>query len=64
MELYVNIANLDIIKAVAEYYPIDGFTANPKILAGTGRPVAEMMKEYRGYVEENNYKTGNFIPKN
>ena len=32
MEFYVDIADLESIKKVAEYYPIDGFTTNPKIL--------------------------------
>lgn len=56
MELYVDIADLDEVKAIAEYYPIDGFTTNPKILTKAKRPVEEMMAEYRDYVKENNLK--------
>lgn len=56
MELYVDTADLDVIKEVAEYYPIDGFTTNPKILAGAKRPIEEMMKEYKEYVKDNDYK--------
>lgn len=56
MELYVDTADLDVIKEVAEYYPIDGFTTNPKILANASRPVEELMKEYREYVKANDYK--------
>ncbi len=56
MELYVDIADLEAVKAVAEYYPIDGFTTNPKILTKAKRPVEEMMAEYKAYVEENNLK--------
>lgn len=56
MELYVDIADLEAVKAVAEYFPIDGFTTNPKILTKAKRPVEEMMAEYKAYVEENNLK--------
>lgn len=56
MELYVDIADLDAIKAVEEYYPIDGFTTNPKILTKADRPVEELMPEYKAFVEEKNLK--------
>ena len=56
MELFVDIADLDVVKKVAEYYPIDGFTTNPKILSVAKRPVAEMMEEYKVFVEENDLK--------
>ena len=32
MKLYVDIADLDTVKKIGEYFPIDGFTTNPKIL--------------------------------
>lgn len=56
MELYVDIADLEAVKTVAEYFPIDGFTTNPKILTKARRPVEEMMAEYREYVEAQNLK--------
>ncbi|MDD3337538.1 MAG: transaldolase family protein [Lachnospiraceae bacterium] len=56
MELYVDIADLDAVKAAAEYFPIDGFTTNPKILTKAKKPVEEMMAEYRQYVRANNMK--------
>lgn len=56
MEFYVDIADLDAVKAVAEYYPIDGFTTNPKILTKLNRPVSEVMPEYREYVRETGMK--------
>lgn len=56
MELYVDIADLDEVKAVGEFFPIDGFTTNPKILAKAKRPVTEMMEEYRDYVKKHNLK--------
>lgn len=52
MKLYVDIADLDTVKKIGEYFPIDGFTTNPKILTKAERPVAEMMEEYKAYVEE------------
>ena len=56
MELYVDIADLDEVKRVAEYFPIEGFTTNPNILSAASRPVSEMMEEYRAFVEERNLK--------
>lgn len=56
MELYVDIADLDVVRAVAEYFPIDGFTTNPKILTQSWRSVQEMMPEYKAFVEERNLK--------
>ena len=56
MELFVDIADLDAVKKVAEYYPIEGFTTNPNILSTASRPVSEMMAEYRDFVEEKDLK--------
>lgn len=56
MELYIDIADIDEVKRVAEYYPIDGFTTNPKILTKAERPIEEMMSEYKAFVEENNVR--------
>ena len=56
MELFVDIADLETIKAVAEYYPIDGFTTNPKILTKSEHSIPELMPEYRAFVRKNNLK--------
>lgn len=56
MELYVDIADIKEIRKVAEYYPIDGFTTNPKILTKEERSVKEVMPEYKAFVEEKNMK--------
>ena len=53
MELFVDIADLDAVKRVADFYPIDGFTTNPNILTKSKVPVEEMMARYRAYVREN-----------
>ena len=56
MELYVDIADLDTVKKISEYFPIDGFTTNPKILTRAQKPVEELMSEYKAYVEEKKVK--------
>ena len=54
MEFYVDHWDIDKIKEVAEYYPIDGFTTNPKILSRSNRPVEDSLKEYKEFVDEKN----------
>lgn len=56
MEFYVDIADLESIKKVAEYYPIDGFTTNPKILTKEAGKVEELIPQYRKFAEENDVK--------
>ena len=52
MEYYVDIADIDTVRAVNEYFPIDGFTTNPNILTKTDRPLEALFAEYRAYIEE------------
>ena len=52
MEYYVDIADVDVVRAVNDYYPIDGFTTNPNLLAQAERPLPELFAEYRGYVRQ------------
>ena len=56
MEFFVDTADLNAIRAVAEYYPIDGFTTNPKILASQGEKAKEQMAQYREFAGEKNVK--------
>ena len=56
MKFYVDIADLDQIKAVAEYFPIDGITTNPKILAKSPQPIEELMVEFKKLAEENDWE--------
>ena len=56
MEFYVDIADLESIKKVAEYYPIDGFTTNPKILTKEAGKVEELIPQYREFAEKNDVK--------
>ena len=56
MEFYVDIADMDKVRAVNEYFPIDGFTTNPNILTKASKPLEELFREYRDYVEETEQK--------
>ena len=47
MEYYVDIADIETVKAVNEFFPIDGFTTNPNILTKTDRPLLELFAEYK-----------------
>ena len=52
MEFYVDIADLEQVKAVAAYYPIDGFTTNPALLTKIEEPLGEWMRAARAYIEQ------------
>ena len=56
MEYYVDIADIETVRRVNEYFPIDGFTTNPNILARAGRPLPELFAEYRDYIRETNQR--------
>lgn len=47
MKLLIDDANVEVIKKIYEYYPIDGVTTNPSILAKSGRPPYAVLKEIR-----------------
>ena len=51
MEFYVDIADLDAIEEVASFIPVEGFTTNPRILAGADGDPQELMGALRAYVE-------------
>lgn len=50
MKLIIDDAHIDLIKRVYEYYPIDGVTTNPSILAKSGRNPYEVLKEIRAFI--------------
>ena len=52
MEYYVDIADIETVRAVNDCYPIDGFTTNPNILTKAARPLPDLFREYRDYVRE------------
>lgn len=50
MKLLIDDANIDRIKKICEFYPIDGVTTNPSILAKTGKNPYEVLKEIRDFI--------------
>lgn len=50
MKLLIDDAKIDAIKAIYRYYPVDGVTTNPSILAKTGRPPFEVLREIREFI--------------
>ncbi len=50
MKLLIDDARIERIKEICEYYPIDGVTTNPSILAKTGRNPYEVLKEIREFI--------------
>ena len=47
MKLIIDDANVEKIKKIYEYYPVDGVTTNPSILAKSGRAPYQVLKEIR-----------------
>lgn len=45
MKLIIDDAHIDLIKKIYEYYPVDGVTTNPSILAKSGRQPFEVLKK-------------------
>lgn len=52
MKFCIDDANVEAIKRICEYYPIDGVSTNPSILAKTGRKPYEVLKEIRTIIGE------------
>ena len=52
MEYYVDIADIEAVRAVNDVFPIDGFTTNPNILTKASRPLGALFSEYRDYVRQ------------
>jgi len=50
MKLIIDDAHIDLIKKIYEYYPVDGVTTNPSILAKSGRNPYEVLKEIREFI--------------
>ena len=47
MKLLIDDANVAKIREISEFYPVDGVTTNPSILAKSGRPPFEVLREIR-----------------
>ncbi|MDO4976958.1 MAG: transaldolase family protein [Eubacteriales bacterium] len=52
MKLCIDDANVEAIKRIYDYYPIDGVSTNPSILAKTGRNPFDVLKEIREIIGE------------
>ena len=50
MKLIIDDAHIDRIKRVYEFYPVDGVTTNPTILAESGRAPYDVLKEIRRFI--------------
>ena len=50
MKLLIDNANIETIKKIYHYYPIDGVTTNPSILAASGRQPYDVLKEIRDFI--------------
>ncbi len=50
MKLLIDDADIKRIKEICEFYPIDGVTTNPSILAKAGRPPYEVLREIREFI--------------
>ena len=50
MKLLIDHADIGKIRKLYQYYPIDGVTTNPSILAATGRPPFEVLREIRAFI--------------
>lgn len=50
MKLLIDDANIRAIEEIYEFYPIDGVTTNPSILAKAGRPPFQVLKEIRAFI--------------
>lgn len=52
MKLLIDDANFEKIKRLYEFYPIDGVTTNPSILAKSGRNPYEVLTQIRDFIGE------------
>lgn len=52
MKLLIDDANFEKIKRLYEFYPIDGVTTNPSILAKSGRNPYDVLTQIRNFIGE------------
>ena len=50
MKLLIDHADINKIREIYRYYPVDGVTTNPSILAAAGRPPFEVLREIRAFI--------------
>ena len=52
MKFFIDDANVEKIRRIYEYYPVDGVSTNPSILARSGRDPYEVLGEIRSIIGE------------
>lgn len=52
MKFLIDDANVEKIREICDYYPVDGVTTNPSILAKSGRNPYGVLREIRGIIGE------------
>ncbi|MBS4208234.1 fructose-6-phosphate aldolase [Bacillus sp. FJAT-50079] len=52
MELLIDSANLQHIKKIVDYFPIDGVTTNPTLITKENKPFLPLIKEIRSIIGE------------
>ena len=50
MKLLIDHADIGRIRKAYQYYPMDGVTTNPSILAATGRKPFDVLREIRDFI--------------
>ena len=50
MKLIIDDAHIEQIKRIYKFYPVDGVTTNPTILAASGRKPYDVLKEIREFI--------------
>ena len=50
MKILIDDANIDKIKSIYDFFPIDGVTTNPSILAKAGRKPYDVLREIREFI--------------
>ena len=50
MKVCIDDANVEKIRRIYEFYPVDGVSTNPTILSKAGRPPYETLREIRSIV--------------
>jgi transaldolase len=50
MKFIIDDANIQKIKSIYNYYPVDGVTTNPSFLTKSGRKPYEVLKEIRDFI--------------
>lgn len=57
MKLCIDIADVAQIRHIYEYFPVDGVSTNPSILAKEGRNPYDVLKEIRSVIGEEGIST-------